>query len=119
MNSDQIHKNHRTAASSAQLKKSSTPPRPTPEDQQLASLLSEQGIKFPNGCPSIFEMLAFEVGYCNAMKGQLFEVVISKLECLADLIAENPRMVPLRDAILSMAKAEQILSKAMGALNKI
>ena len=85
----------------------------------MASLLSEQGIKFPNGSPGIFEMLAFEVGYSDAMKGRLFEDVISKLDCLAALIAENPRMAPLRDAIRSMSKAERTLANAVTALHKI
>ena len=64
-------------------------------------------------------MLAFEVGYRDAMKERLFEDVLSKLECLADLIAENPRMTPFYAAIRAMAEAEQTLAKAMIALRHI
>jgi len=82
-------------------------------------LLSKQGIDLTNGSPGIFEMLAFKSLYDDAMGGWPFEDAISKLHCLSDLIADNPRMAPLRAAILAIEDADRTLATAMSALREI
>ncbi len=53
------------------------------------------------------------------MGGWPFEDAISKLHCLSDLIADNPRMAPLRAAILAIEDAGRTLAAAMSALREI
>ncbi len=117
MKKSQGHQNRRTATKQAQQK--IAPAVPSDQDALLANLLENRGFDLKGKNPTVMEMLAFQVGYNDAMGGWSFEEALAKLVCLADLIAENPRMAQIRNAILAMADADRSLADAMSALREI